>query len=376
MKSERLRILMTTDAVGGVWVFSSTLAQALAYAGCEVLLVTLGPPPRQDQIDSLVSKTIRLEITDLALEWMDPEGLDFERSCRQLEQIAQEFAPDIVHLNSFREAIANWNAPVVLTAHSCVRSWWQACRGSEPTEPRWDIYIRNVRSGLAAAAVWAAPTAAFRDCIQSLYAPASHGHVVWNGIQPVGSASKQPFVLVAGRLWDEAKNIAVLVRVAEKLEWPLRICGATQSGVNSFELPARIDWLGELSRPDLLLQMQRAGIYVAPALYEPFGLAVLEAASAGCALVLADIPSFRELWDGAALFVDPTDALSIGRAINRLCEDSQLLARLQQTSRRRAAEYPLSRTAASYHELYQAVSATAWQPLAARSRIAASEACI
>ena len=39
------------------------------------------------------------------------------------------------------------------------------------------------------------------------------------------------------------------------------------------------------------------------ALYEPFGLAVLEAAQAGCALVLSDIPTFRELWDGAALFV-------------------------------------------------------------------------
>ena len=37
--------------------------------------------------------------------------------------------------------------------------------------------------------------------------------------------------------------------------------------------------------------------------YEPFGLAVLEAAQAGMRLVLSDIPSFRELWDGAATFV-------------------------------------------------------------------------
>jgi glycosyltransferase involved in cell wall biosynthesis len=37
--------------------------------------------------------------------------------------------------------------------------------------------------------------------------------------------------------------------------------------------------------------------------YEPFGLAVLEAAQAGMALVLSNTPGFRELWDGAALFV-------------------------------------------------------------------------
>ena len=41
--------------------------------------------------------------------------------------------------------------------------------------------------------------------------------------------------------------------------------------------------------------------------YEPFGLAVLEAAQAGCALVLSDIPTFRELWNGAAQFVPPGD---------------------------------------------------------------------
>src|SRR5436305_1504645 len=131
MKPERLRILITTDAVGGVWVFSATLAEALAERGCEVLLVTLGPPPRQHQIDPLARKRIQVKITNLALEWMDPEGFGFHRACRQLEQIAQEFSPNIVHLNSFREAAAHWNAPVLLTAHSCVRSWWQACRGGE-----------------------------------------------------------------------------------------------------------------------------------------------------------------------------------------------------------------------------------------------------
>ena len=54
--------------------------------------------------------------------------------------------------------------------------------------------------------------------------------------------------------------------------------------------------------------MARTAVFVSPALYEPFGLAVLEAAQAGCALVLSDIPTFRELWDGVALFVAPVIA--------------------------------------------------------------------
>ena len=48
-------------------------------------------------------------------------------------------------------------------------------------------------------------------------------------------------------------------------------------------------------------------MFASAARYEPFGLAVLEAAQSGLALVLADRPGFRELWDGAALFADPAD---------------------------------------------------------------------
>ena len=58
-------------------------------------------------------------------------------------------------------------------------------------------------------------------------------------------------------------------------------------------------------------------VFVSAALYEPFGLAVLEAAQAGCALVLSDIPTFRELWDGAALFVAADDAAGFAAALER-----------------------------------------------------------
>lgn len=51
-----------------------------------------------------------------------------------------------------------------------------------------------------------------------------------------------------------------------------------------------------------------AAIYALPARYEPFGLSALEAGLSGCALVLGDIPSLREIWGDAALFVPPDDA--------------------------------------------------------------------
>jgi glycosyltransferase involved in cell wall biosynthesis len=98
--------------------------------------------------------------------------------------------------------------------------------------------------------------------------------------------------------------------------------------------------------------MCRAAIFIAPALYEPFGLSVLEAAACGCALVLADLPSFRELWGDAALFVDPHDSAAISSALHGLCSDKKLRAQLQAAASARAKLYSLSAMAMAYRQLY------------------------
>jgi glycosyltransferase involved in cell wall biosynthesis len=110
--------------------------------------------------------------------------------------------------------------------------------------------------------------------------------------------------------------------------------------------------LGALAPEELRREMQQAAIFVSPALYEPFGLSVLEAACAGCALVLADLPSFRELWSGAALFVGPRDATGIRHALQALRTDAALLQRMQQAAIARASRYTLRSAVNKYCELY------------------------
>ena len=89
------------------------------------------------------------------------------------------------------------------------------------------------------------------------------------------------------------------------------------------------------------LWLSQAPIYASAALHEPFGLGVLEAAQAGCALVLSDIPSFRELWSGACLFVPPHDDGAIATAIGRLLGEPALLKRLSERALRRSRHYGL-----------------------------------
>jgi glycogen synthase len=351
-----LRVLMTADAVGGVFRYAALLAAALAARGARVHLVIMGPAPRPDQLAPLdLINGISTEVTDLALEWLDPEANDFGRAAQRLKAIVARFAPDVVHLNGFREAQSEFNIPVLIAAHSCVPSWWRATRGTTPEEKRWRIYAANVAAGLARAQLWIAPTTAHHDVVSSLYTPPLQGRVINNGIDPLGAEAKQDVILAAGRLWDEAKNIGALTYAARHLPWPVRVAGATTPphATNVTYQATGIATLGELAAADLHGHMRRAAIFVSPARYEPFGLAVLEAASAGCALVLADIPSFRELWGGAALLVDPCDPRQIHAALDRLCGDPELRHRLQTAAANRSQRYSLTAMTEAYLAAYQ-----------------------
>jgi glycosyltransferase involved in cell wall biosynthesis len=359
----QLRILMTADAVGGVWFYASELARALCAGGHQVLLVILGPEPAPNLLSRLLHlRNLQLKITNLQLEWLDPQGTDIVRAQRSLLRLAEEFHPDLVHLNSFREANFDWPAPVLVVAHSCVQTWWHACRGCFPDEWRWNRYAENVAAGLCAADVWVAPTASFAAQITATYQPARPSTVIRNGVtvRRTKTRTKQPFILAAGRVWDEAKNLIALTTVASELSWPVRIAGPRQSpdGTSTSIAAENVTYLGEISRDDLLEEMSRAAVFAAPALYEPFGLTVLEAAAHGCALVLSDLSGFRELWGDAALFVNPKHPTELKDAVRTVCGDEELRTRLQNAARARASLHSLPAMVMAYRQLYDAMTAS------------------
>jgi glycosyltransferase involved in cell wall biosynthesis len=362
------RILMTTDAVGGVWTYSTTLASALAGAGMEVCLVIMGPAPQGEKRAMLRDSRVDVIESGLALEWQDPQGDDLSNARAFFAGLEEAIAPDIVHLNSFREATFDWLAPVVVVAHSCVNSWARACNDEEwLSESRWQHYTRAVGAGLNRAQAWVSPSEAFHDVVRSLYRPNSPGAVIWNGITPAAlhARSKRRVILAAGRMWDAAKNISVLARASNDLDWPVFVAGPTL-GSSPWSDPGGLTLIGDLAHADLRARLQHAAIFVSPALYEPFGLSILEAAAAGCALVLSDIATFRELWDGAARFVDPTDDRALHRALAELCEDDRERVRLQSAARERSQRYALAHTVDAYRALYERLLASHAGPAAVR----------
>jgi glycosyltransferase involved in cell wall biosynthesis len=100
-------------------------------------------------------------------------------------------------------------------------------------------------------------------------------------------------------------------------------------------------------------RFSKAGIFAHPAKYEPFGLAVLEAAQHGCALALADIPPLRELWDGCAVFASPEDPEQWIECLNRLARDSAFREHASSECLERSKRYNGSTAAAQYVEVYR-----------------------
>jgi glycosyltransferase involved in cell wall biosynthesis len=227
----------------------------------------------------------------------------------------------------------------------------------------------EVRAGLRAADKVVAPSAAMLAALERHYGPLPHGSVVHNGRDASryrGAAEKEDFVLTAGRLWDEAKNVAALNRVA--VELPCAVCVAgddrhPDAAAGDGRMAAdHLVMLGRLDEQAMADWLARAAVYALPARYEPFGLSVLEAALSGCALVLSDIPSLRELWDGAAAFVDPDDAAAFSAALRRAVEDKPGQRRLAALARVRAARYSAAAMGWAYAELYKVLVATRDRP--------------
>ena len=354
------RVLMTADAVGGVWTYAIDLARALGARGTRVTLAVIGPAPSEAQrAEARAIPTLDLREHPGRLEWMDDPWADVARADEWLRELERTVQPDIVHLNSYAHAALPWTAPVLVVGHSCVLSWWRAVHAVD-APPAWDRYADTVRRGLSAADLVVAPSAAMLADLVSCYGPLARGRVISNGRDPVwrvALSGKEPFVLTAGRLWDQAKNVETVCAISREIAWPVYVAGdARGPGAEQFAgEPVRM--LGRLSSEDARAWMGRASIYAFPARYEPFGLSVLEAAQAGCALVLGDIRSLRDIWSDSALFVAPDNRRMLAAAVSRLIDDDEARRTLAERARAKAAQMTAVRMADQYLDTYSELMA-------------------
>jgi glycosyltransferase involved in cell wall biosynthesis len=349
------RLLLVTDAVGGVWIYSVELARALKSHGIEVILAVTGPSPSARQREA--AQDLCLIDTGLPLEWLDTSAAEIEAASLELARIAASERIHVVQTHSAAFlAESGFECPTVAVQHSCLSSWWAAVRGTAlPSDLQWRTDL--VERGLRRADAIVAPTRAFATATARAYL-VDDVICVHNGRTPREARllPQGDFIFTASRLWDEGKNVQTLDRAAAHIDVPVQAAGATL-GPNGAKVALEyLRLLGELSEDRLGGLMAARPIYASAALYEPFGLSVLEAAQAGCALVLSDIPTHRELWDDAALFVDPFDEHGFANAFERLLKDRSERNCLGKRAALAARRYSPSRTAHEMAQIYARVT--------------------
>lgn len=367
-----MRVLMTTDAVGGVWQYSLALSRGLAERyGCRVLLVCLGDPRMEDFHETVPPDRVDLESLPLRLEWMHGGLRDVGRGLAIVDRLIDRWRPDVVHSNQFCFGLLRPRLPRVVVAHSDVLSWSAWHRGgrsrssSAPPDPLVDCppgYQELVTAGLAGASTVVCPSYFMAGAIREIYGVSSR--VIHNGLWPdlYPALPKEPVAIVAGRLWDEAKGAATAVAAVEGLPIELRLIGPTvgPSGESTC-LPdgPNVRYLGSYGWRETRAAMASARFYLATSSYEPFGLAALEAALCGCVLLAADTPFYREVWGDAALYYRPGDGAGLRCKLDGLLQTPEETDRLGRAARDRAlARYTADRMASDYYAVYEELSGT------------------
>jgi glycogen synthase len=351
------RILMTTDTLGGIWTYALELAGALGQHGIQVALATMGAPltaSQRTEVRNISGLTV-FE-SSFKLEWMADPWQDVGRAGLWLLELEEATRPDVVHLNSYVYGAVPWQTPTLLVGHSCVLSWWEAVKG-EAAPDTWQRYRHEVACGLQSADLVLAPTQAMLSMLERHYGRFSRTRVVPNGRDPAQfrPGVKEPFIVAIGRLWDEAKNVAMLDKIAPSLAWPVYIAGEECHPAGGQVGYRAVNSLGGLEAPAVARWLARAAIYALPARYEPFGLSILEAGLAGCALVLGDIPSLREVWDDVAIFVPSDDANALAATLQALTQDPPWRAEMAARARARALQLTPQRMLAGYLTVYRAL---------------------
>ncbi len=219
-----------------------------------------------------------------------------------------------------------------------------------------------------------------RDLIQHFKLPAEKISVTPLGVDevyftPIALPARQAvlaryglnadFFLFIGTL-QPRKNIArlldahALLPFAVQKRHPLVIVGRNGWGVDDL-LPrlqeqtqlGTLRWLDYVPRDDVFALLQSARALTFVSLYEGFGLPVLEAFAAGCAVIAANSTSIPEVAGDAALLVDPFQPIAIAAAMQKLLANDNLCAELRQKGLARAQQFTWDACARATASVYR-----------------------
>lgn len=349
----RVLHLISTLGSGGAERQLSLLAPAMLSAGLDVVVAY-----REGGIN-----LARLADSGVSLYQLPARANHDPRQFLDLCTVMTRLQPDLVQtwllqMDVMGGLAARWaGIPQVLSERSSAtmyaNGWKFALRAALGRHAK--AIVANSQGGLD---YWHAQRA--RGCLRLIH----------NGLSPLVISrpaddlglADVPLLMVAGRLSYE-KNIPVLV---DALAGALRQLPAHHAvlfgeGPLREDVERRIDASGLGERfhlggfsSELGFWLQRAQALVSVSSFEGHPNVVIEAAAAGCPMVLSDIPAHREaVAASAALFAAADNASSLASHIVATVNDRQSALERADRARAATADLAIDRAAARYLALYR-----------------------
>ena len=106
--------------------------------------------------------------------------------------------------------------------------------------------------------------------------------------------------------------------------------------VGEWGLDNRVEWLGEVDRPQKIELLRSLDVFSLPTIYrEPKGLSVLEALACGVPVVQPDHGSFPEILErtGGGILVEPNDSVALADGLETLLDDAERRRKLAAEAR-------------------------------------------
>lgn len=165
----------------------------------------------------------------------------------------------------------------------------------------------------------------------------------------VGSTLRRKNLSILPSIFGAVKQAIpeiVFVRAGEKVSPELR--SALVETLDS----ERFVELGAISDAELAALYQSADALIFPSIYEGFGLPLLEAMAAGCAVISSNATSLREVGGDAALYFSPNDSEQAASHLAKVCGDRSARQRLIEAGTKRVLEFSWERHAIRLREIY------------------------
>jgi glycosyltransferase involved in cell wall biosynthesis len=165
----------------------------------------------------------------------------------------------------------------------------------------------------------------------------------------------------AARLHPHKRLDAAIQLLANEPCWHLALAGQGADEerlrllADELKVADRLHFVGEISPQKMAGFLACLDVFVFPSQAETFGLAAVEAASAGIPSVVNDLEVLREVLsvDGkpAAIFVDATDNAKLSSAVSRVLTDDALRDELRRNARGLRSRYSVETMVEEYVQI-------------------------